>query len=140
MALNNPERAVNTHSVLDSSMIGSIGSLVHHSFLHSNCKPRWITQHIQVIPPAVTPPPISFMALIVTQDIYKDNEILIFKGADFSGNPFRPNNEPNSTRYKTYQYNSVLKNCSIRPYILFLLILLYTMEDIGVKGMIDKHY
>ena len=75
------------------------------------------TTHTSDIPPAVTPPPISFMALIVTQDIYKDNEILIFKGADFSGNPFRPNNEPNSTRYKTYQCNSVLKNCSIRPYI-----------------------
>ena len=100
---NHPERITNTRSVLDSSMIRSVGSLVQHSFLHSNCEPRWITRHVEVLPPAVPPPPVSFMALIATQDIYENDEILIFKGADFLGNPFRPNDEPVGIRYKTYQ-------------------------------------
>ena len=43
------------------------------------------------------------MALIVTQDIYEDDKILIITGADFLGNLFRPNDEPDGIRYKTYQ-------------------------------------
>ena len=104
LPLNHPSRIAHTHSLLESSFTRSVGSLVQHSNIHSNCEPHWITRHVQPPPPpAVAPPPVSFMALIATQDIYEDDEILIYKGVDFLGNPFTPDDEAGGIRYKTYQ-------------------------------------
>ena len=121
LLMNHPQRITNTRFLLESFFVRSIGSLVQHSFLHSNCEPPWIPRHVHVIPPAIPPPPVSFMALIATQDIHEDNKILMFKGADFLGNPFRLNDEPDGIRL--LNANDNLKDCSIRLYTLSLWIL-----------------
>ena len=62
-----------------------------------------MTRHAQLPPPAVVPPPVSFMALIATQDITEDDEILIHKVADFLGNVITPDDKADGIRYRTNQ-------------------------------------
>ena len=110
LPLNNSERIANTRSVLESSIIRSIGSLVQHS----HCEAHWITRHVQVEPPAVAPLPVSLWVM--------------------------RSGRTNPTVYATRRIsnNEHLKDYGIKRYILFLLTPSCMTEDIWVKGMIDE--